>query len=348
MGTGTYSYITIVGAPSTAKWGEYFTVRVRIFDEYGISFYATTHLELDGHQRDGDVGTVPKGGYHEWGPFGFTMQNRDVTLTAQSWCFIDSAWIMDAEDVKEISLETEPPPPDYDGTIIRTQLEYNSTVADIPVTDIPIDTSARLRVTCRNEMSTAQSMGFQVLIFAPYSGAPPPPTHNYEQWKSSVASMTTWTYATTSFSLNKTGTWVTRVRLFMNSSDPVMVDELSYVDLCTVTSDGGEVVWILADSTPVLVVESRIEVVEWILADSTPVLTVESRSEIVEWILADSTPILIVESKVTPPPDGNGNGEPPPPDEEEGFPWWGWAVIAVAAVTAFMPEGKKKGGGKKK
>lgn len=131
--TGTYSGITIYGAPNSARPGTIIEINIRIDSEgVGIGFYASPWLTFDGDEQAGDVYWVTAGGYHLWGPFYFAMPDHDVTLRAESWCFIDYEWIMDDATWTQIKAEEAPPEFTLDVVVEPAGAGYVTKDPDLP------------------------------------------------------------------------------------------------------------------------------------------------------------------------------------------------------------------------
>lgn len=125
------------------------------------------------------------------------------------------------------------PPPAYEGTLTRMELEYDETWGAIPVYNIPQGQRGLLHIWGRNDMATTQQMGIYWFV-ADLDGFI---VQEYEDWEM-------WPYTSPGvehgflagrFNLDKVGKYTMWVELLMNRDDPQVVDR--YIgDLCTVVA----------------------------------------------------------------------------------------------------------------
>ena len=117
------------------------------------------------------------------------------------------------------------------GKISKKELEYNGARAIIPSVDIPKGKSGLVHIWGRNDTTEAQQMGISWVVLDPDGIT----RESYSVWES-------WPYTGAGkehefigdrFTLDKSGTWRINVALYMDPSNPTVVD--SYYDiLCSV------------------------------------------------------------------------------------------------------------------
>jgi len=122
-------------------------------------------------------------------------------------------------------------PPVLKGTITKKELEYDESRAVIPASNIPKDKAGLVHIWGRNDSKETQQMGISWVITDPDGVT----RESYSTWEA-------WPYTGAGgehefiggrFSLDKVGTWVINVALYMNPSNPTIVDSY-YGTLCSV------------------------------------------------------------------------------------------------------------------
>jgi len=122
-------------------------------------------------------------------------------------------------------------PPLSVGTISRKELEYNGSRAGIPASNIPKDKGGLVHIWGRNDTSTAQQMGIAWVVADP-DGVTRETYSTWEAWPYTGAG-NEHEFIGGRFSLDKLGTWMINVALYMNPSNPTIVDSY-YGNLCSV------------------------------------------------------------------------------------------------------------------
>jgi len=130
----------------------------------------------------------------------------------------------------------EPPPeevPEYKGALSSVELEYDETRADIPAYDIPQNQRGIVLIRGRNDTLEAQRMGVSWIVRDPDGVV----VEEYSAWEG-------WPYTGAGsehqfiggrFNLDKIGTYLLSVDLFMNPDAPEVVAQY-YGALCTVAA----------------------------------------------------------------------------------------------------------------
>jgi len=117
-------------------------------------------------------------------------------------------------------------------TITKKELDYQNIWQALPLSDIPVGTRTRVRITGRNDMDTNQKMGIYWFVADPDGYI----AQEYTDWE------TFWTgpgleqvFVGSGFDLSKVGKYTIWVELLFNPDDPQVVDR--YIgDLCIVTA----------------------------------------------------------------------------------------------------------------
>ncbi|MBA7601284.1 hypothetical protein ES703_08351 [subsurface metagenome] len=172
----------------------------------------------------------------------FTMPNRDVLIYIWSliWSGLYNAWVPDDEWGLEIALkgvppEEEPPPevPEYKGTLSRKELEYDEARADIPAYNIPQNQRGLVHIWGRNDTLDTQRMGISWIVRDPDGLV----VEEYSAWEAwpHTGGGSEHQFIGGRFNLDKVGTYLLSVGLYMNPAAPEEVDSY-YGALCTVVA----------------------------------------------------------------------------------------------------------------
>jgi hypothetical protein len=228
-----YAEITSIEVVSSAPAGSRVDVRVTIKNKASVE----TGIKVGGALEYGvtpwpgitfpnDWANFPPGQSYYFDGY-FTMPDKAVTVHAYSyWYGADGTWHFDDEKTKSVALAEV-----FKGTISRKELEYDSARASIPASNIPKDKSGLVHIWGRNDMSTTQQMGIYWILYDPSYTV----RETYSAWEA-------WPYTSPGsehefiggrFSLDKSGTWLIYVYLYMNPSNPTIVDSYSGT-LCSV------------------------------------------------------------------------------------------------------------------
>jgi len=120
--------------------------------------------------------------------------------------------------------------PEFKGTIIKKELEYNESRGAIPVSNVPQGERGLVHVWGRNDMAISQRLGIRWIVKDPNGIV----VEDYQDWE----------FGTTGpgddhhfiggrFDLNKPGTWTISISLAMNPTSPIQVASYNG-SLCTV------------------------------------------------------------------------------------------------------------------
>ncbi len=159
--------------------------------------------------------------------------------TIQDWVIIYSGTPM-LEDTPYVVTVTQDvlwvfvtaPPSTFSGIISQKELEYNSSRADIPASDIPLGEDGLVHIWGRNDTDSAQQMGISWIIIDPDNVT----VENYSTWES-------WPYTGANgdhefiggrFDMSKVGMYHISVNLLMNHDSPEVVDTYTGI-LCIIT-----------------------------------------------------------------------------------------------------------------
>jgi hypothetical protein len=157
------------------------------------------------------------------------MPSQVVTVRVQGCYWTGTGWFYEVEMTKVINLAGAMP---VTGTISQTELEYDSTRAAIPASDIPQGKSGLVHIWGRNDMATSQKMGIAWTLTDPDGVT----RESYSTWEAGTTSPgQAHEFIGGRFSLDKSGTWVINVLLYMNPSSPTVVNSY-YGTLCSVIS----------------------------------------------------------------------------------------------------------------
>ena len=153
----------------------------------------------------------------------FTMPGGTVTVYVKTWYWDGSQWRVD-------DILGEAPPEAPAASIVSRVLDYEGMKVPLPVANVPQGTSAKLRVTVRNDMSITQRLGIGWSVVDP-NGTVIQTYSTWEVWPYTDAGKTH-EFVGPTFLISVTGTYWTRIDAFIHPDlDPV--DEY-YAVLCTV------------------------------------------------------------------------------------------------------------------
>jgi hypothetical protein len=221
---GTYTDIVSITAPASTKYGDAVSVTVKVKNIFSLPL----NIAVTGRYNGVDIAFSPtfaNVGAGETYSFAssFTMPNKNIKLDVWSSYWVDYVgWVQDDYEYVNIALAA--------GTISRMELEYNSDRASIPASNIPQGKSGLVHIWGHNDMSSTQQMGIYWVITDPDGVT----RESYSTWEA-------WPYTGAGgehefiggrFSLDKVGTWVINVALYMNPSNPTIVDSY-YGTLCS-------------------------------------------------------------------------------------------------------------------
>jgi hypothetical protein len=227
-----YAEITNIEVVSSAPAGSRVDVRVTIKNKYsatiGIMVGGTLEYGVTpwpGITFPNDWANFPPGQSYYFDGY-FTMPQVNVKIHAYSYWYGDGSWHFDDEKTKDVSV-VEP----VKGKITRKELEYNSSRANIPASNIPKDKSGLVHIWGQNDTSTVQQMGIAWTLIDP-DGITRESYSTWEAWPYTGAG-SEHEFIGGRFSLDKAGTWMINVQLYMNPSSPTIVDSYSGT-LCSV------------------------------------------------------------------------------------------------------------------
>ena len=228
--TGTYTEIVEIVAPASAVAGSTVNVEVRIKNTWSTNVHIYCVGVLDSQTRFIDwLDAWVSPGQTQSFYGSFTMLSQNVTINAYSYYEgVDGYLYFDDSKSKTVSV-TEA----VVGKISREELEYNSSRATIPASNIPKDKSGLVHIWGRNDTSTAQQMGIAWTLTDP-DGVTRETYSTWEAWPYTGAG-NEHEFIGGRFSLDKVGTWMINVQLYMNPSNPTIVDSY-YGALCTVAA----------------------------------------------------------------------------------------------------------------
>lgn len=222
---GTYTDISLV-APSSAKAGDIVAVEAQITNIHDYILVVYAGGAVDGTTLDFGFPLILEAGETGSSYASFTMPNRDVVVSVESWV----GEIIDDTAEKAIALEVVAPP--VAGAITKKELDYQNIWQELPLYDIPVGTRIRVRNWGRNDTSINQKMGIYWFVADPEGYV----AQEHYDWE------TFWTgpgleqgFVGSGFDLSKVGKYSIWVELLMNPDDPQIVDR--YIgDLCTVAA----------------------------------------------------------------------------------------------------------------
>jgi len=227
VAAGAYTSITEITAPSSAMAGDTvdIVVRVKNLATYGIYIAVTASYDGITIPITPDYASVNAGAIGVYNG-SFTMPSYDVTIKVWSFYWTGTEWYQDDSDQVDVAMAVV-----YEGTINRKVLEHDSTYTNIPASNIPQNESGLVHIWGRNDTPTAQQLGISWTVTDPQGNT----VETYSAWES-------WPYTGAGddhefiggrFSLSKVGTYRIAVSLYMNPSNPQIVDSYSGT-LCTV------------------------------------------------------------------------------------------------------------------
>ena len=153
----------------------------------------------------------------------FTFPGGTVTVYLKTWYHDGTKWVVD--DV----VGEEPPTETPSASIVSKVLEYGDMKVSIPVSNVPQGTSAKMRVTVRNNMTTSQKLGIGWAVVDPGGAV----IQSYSDWETfTTGAGNTHEFVGPTFLIEKVGTYRTRINVFVYPST-TYVDEY-YNVLCTV------------------------------------------------------------------------------------------------------------------
>lgn len=222
---GKYTDIIDIVAPASAAAGSKVDVTVKVKNIDTVYDHLVACVAEYDSTRFIDLAVIIKSLQTHSFTGSFTMPNKSAIIYAYSYYPVGAEWIFDDSAQKSVSLAIV-----YQGTISKKELEYNESRATIPASNIPQNKRGLVHIWGRNDMTTSQRMGIWWQIKDPDGVV----RETYSKWE------TFWTGAGSAqefiggrFDLNRVGTYKIDVSLYMNPSDPQIVDSYSGT-LCTV------------------------------------------------------------------------------------------------------------------
>lgn len=222
MGTYTKIY-SIVLSPSSPKPGDTVNVQVQVENISSVVQDLAVTAEYDSTQFT----IYPSDQMIVGGAIGafngsFTMPSTSKTLSVFSWVMINGAWQLDDQGSVNIVV--------YAGKIYYIALQYDSAQAAVPVSNIIQGKSAVVHVWGENTMANSQQLGIAWQVSDPSYAV----RQSYSTWQlGTTSSGGTHEFIGGSFTLDMVGSWTLSVTLYMNQSNPVVVDSF-YGYLCSV------------------------------------------------------------------------------------------------------------------
>ncbi len=122
---------------------------------------------------------------------------------------------------------------EYEGSIVRKELEYAGITKTIPVAGVPKGVRAKMHVWGRNDMNTPQGMGIYWFVADPEGYI----AEEYEDWGGTIGPYPTDHEFISSgqFDLNKLGKYTTWIKLLMGSeANPIDIMEWYIGEVCMV------------------------------------------------------------------------------------------------------------------
>ena len=220
--------------PVEIDWGHEVIVGIHWINDGGETATFTPTFELtdpDGISREIQTfNTVLSPSEHTGGQTGDSvkldkagMWKIHATLDAEGTLLDEKTW--DA-------ISVAPPPVEYEGTITKKQLEYDSLKVSIPAGAVPFGKRGLVHIWGRNDTSVKQIMGIDWIVKDPY-GVAVEHYHDFEFWPFCPPGGEHH-FIGGRFDLDKEGTYTIEVKLLMNPDSPVTVDEYAGV-LCMVS-----------------------------------------------------------------------------------------------------------------
>ena len=158
----------------------------------------------------------------------FTMPSRSVKMTVWIWYWDGSKWVDDDIAYANISLAAET----RAASIVAKTISYDGINVSFPVDHILQGSSVQLRVSVRNDMTSAQRLGIAMMVVDP-SGAVVYTYTDWEEWPYTGAGKTHEFVARPNFILGKVGEYRIRVDAYVYPEGTVSTDSYDGV-LCTV------------------------------------------------------------------------------------------------------------------
>ena len=218
-------------APEQNWWDQEWTVSVVAYPSGDPSYPIlgqndTTHLTEGPIEADVEfeVGKMPSQAITYlvvlWGNLGAW---KTFPFDAGGWVQLDARYFTVQPDLT----------PEYEGTISRKELEYDSEQETIPAVDVPFANAGLVHIWGRNDTDENQKMGIEWWVRNP-SGTL---VEHYYRWE------TLWTspgnaqhFIGDRFDFTKAGNWNIEVHLLMNQTSPVVVDTYNS-RLCNVLTE---------------------------------------------------------------------------------------------------------------
>ncbi len=227
---GAYTWIVDIIAPASANAGDLVNVEAKVYNLSGetiaiscaTGLYDETPLYFSPDYLWVAPWTI------ESFTASFTMPNKDIRLHVGSFYWLETEWIQDDYAYADITLAGVPPAA---GTISKMELEYDEARGDIPVSNVPQGKRGLVHIWGLNNTDSAQQLGISWIVRDP-DGITVEEYSRWDPWPYTGAGQEL-QFMGGRFDLNKIGTYLLDVGLFMNADDPVMVDEYRGV-LCTV------------------------------------------------------------------------------------------------------------------
>ncbi|GAI61346.1 unnamed protein product, partial [marine sediment metagenome] len=218
---GTYTEITEIVAPSSARAGAWVDVTIKVKNIWTAELGVRTYGIYDSEEMFIDFEDwIPAGSTREYGG-AFRMPDRDVTIHAYTYYLTEEGYRSDDEAEKRVSLAA--PPEVYAGTIIGIELEHDGVQEGLPVYNIPQGQTYRAHVWGRNDMATTQRLGIHWLVYDPDGEV----VEDYEDWSllSYRQGADHHFKSESRHNLDKVGTYTINIALSMNPADPEIVDD---------------------------------------------------------------------------------------------------------------------------
>ena len=226
--------IVEVAAPASASAGETVLVDVKV-KNLGLAPGGYNYIIITG-LLEYDSTQIPfESDYRNVAPqettvfqVSFTMPSRSVKMTVWIWYWDGSKWVDDDIAYANISLAAET----RAASIVAKTISYDGINVSFPVGHIPQGSSVQLRVSVRNDMTSAQRLGIAMVVVDP-SGAVVYTYTDWEEWPYTGAGKTHEFVARANFILGKVGEYRIRVDAYVYPEGTVSTDSYDGV-LCTV------------------------------------------------------------------------------------------------------------------
>jgi len=229
-----YIEVVSVTAPAQAQQGTRVDVAMKLKNIYSvpISIYGVitpwdgTRVLLVTYLTT-QLGTLNPGATMDISGY-FTMPGVNVTVQCWGyWYGSDDVYHFDDEKIATVTLQTV-----ASGTIIAKTINYDGISAPIPSYNIRQGSSVQLRVSVRNDMTSAQRLGIAIVVVTP-SGAVVYTYTDWEEWPYTGAGNTHEFVARPNFILGTVGEYRIRIDAYVYPEGTVCIDSYDGV-LCTV------------------------------------------------------------------------------------------------------------------